>query len=77
MGNVVAYTLVVVLAVAVVLVALRKRSQEREKSQHPISEAQTLLAYGRNREAEAILKRYLAAHPGDPQATALLFRARH
>jgi predicted Zn-dependent protease len=77
MGNVAAYALVVVLAIAVVLVALRRRSQERERSQHPISEAQALLAYGRHREAEAILKQYLAANPGDPEATALLFRARH
>lgn len=60
------------LLIIIVVQIVQKRKQSNTSSSNPISEAEVYLAYGRKKEAKAILEYYLLSNPGDQKAIELL-----
>jgi predicted Zn-dependent protease len=64
--------------ILIVLVAapiIQRRVQSKSPSKNQIGEAEVYLAYGRKKEAKAILEKYLLSNPGDQKALELLKQA--
>lgn len=61
-----------ILIALIVISLFVKRKPKGSSSNTPLSEVEVYLAYGRTKEAEAVLDKYLISNPGDQKALNLL-----
>lgn len=70
------YPVVGLVLAAYVMYSLRKGSGNKgDAKENALAEADVHLAYGNKKEARALLKSYLQAHPNDEKALALYKQA--